>query len=122
MRANSGRPFNLLVGSDINGDRHPSTDRPPAAGRNIGQGPDFWTFDFRVTRSIGFGEQRRLELMFEGFNLLNRLNFSSVNNTVGLIQPPFTLEGQSGRSPSEALGFTSAFEPRRIQLGLRFRF
>ncbi len=26
LRANSGRPFNLLVGADINGDRHSTTD------------------------------------------------------------------------------------------------
>ncbi|MFQ5776943.1 MAG: carboxypeptidase regulatory-like domain-containing protein [Terriglobia bacterium] len=122
VRANSGRPFNLLAGADLNGDRHSTTDRPPFAGRNTGRGPDFWTFDLRVARNVGLGEERNLELIFEAFNLLNRLNFASVNNTVGVIGPPFNLKGRSDRSPSEPLGFTSAFPSRRIQLGLRFTF
>lgn len=123
FRANSARPFNLLVGSDINGDRHSTTDRPPFAGRNTGIGPDFWTFDLRVARQIGLGsETRRLELTLEAFNLFNRLNFASINNTVGLIPPPFNLTGRRDRRPSEPLGFTSAFDPRRIQLGFRLTF
>ncbi len=123
LRANSARPFNLLVGSDINGDRHSTTDRPPFAGRNTGRGPNFWTFDLRVTRRVGLGSERRyVELMFESFNLFNRLNFASINNTVGLIGPPFDLHGRKDRRPSEPLGFTSAFDPRRIQLGFRLVF
>lgn len=123
FRANSARPFNLLAGSDLNGDRHSTTDRPPYAGRNTGRGPSFWTFDFRVARKIGLGSETRfLDLTVEAFNLFNRLNLGSVNNTVGLIGPPFDLEGRHDRRPSEPLGFTSAFDPRRIQLGLRLSF
>lgn len=123
FRANSGRPFNLLVGSDINGDRHPTSDRPPFAGRNTGRGPNFWTVDMRLARRIRLrSEKRSLELMFESFNLFNRLNYSSVNNTVGVIPPPFDLTGRNDRQPSEPLGFTSAFDPRRIQLGFRLNF
>jgi hypothetical protein len=123
LRGNSSRPFNLLAGSDINGDRHSTSDRPPFAGRNTGRGPDFWTFDLRLDRRIGLRSERRsIELMFEAFNLFNRLNFSSVNNTVGIIPPPFDLTGRPDRRPSESLGFTSAFAPRRIQLGFRLNF
>jgi hypothetical protein len=32
---------------------------------------------------------------------------------------PFNLHGRSDRSPSELLGFTSAFEARKLQLGVR---
>src|SRR5439155_11485893 len=32
VRGNSGRPFNLLAGFDLNGDRHSTTDRPAFAG------------------------------------------------------------------------------------------
>ncbi len=122
VRANSGHPFNLLVGADINHDRHPNTDRPPLAGRNTGRGPDFVTFDLRVARRFVLGEDRSLELTVESFDLLNRLNFASVNDTVGIIGPPFNLTGRKDRTPSQPLGFTSAFDPRRIQLGLRFNF
>jgi hypothetical protein len=68
-------------------------------------------------------EFRSLELTFEAFNLFNRLNFASVNNTVGTTFP--TIENVRGNpllGPSSPLGFTSAFDPRRIQIGARFRF
>ncbi len=133
IRANSGRPFNLLAGVDVNGDRSTNGDRPllvsngvqfGAIGRNVGKGPSFVTFDMRLAHLTKFGEARSLEFTFEAFNLFNRLNFASVNNTVG---PTFDasiteIKGRSDVSPSSPLGFTSAFDPRRIQLGLRFRF
>jgi hypothetical protein len=62
FRANSSRPFNLLVGADINSDRHPTTDRPPGAGRNTGIGPSFWTFDLRLTRQFGLGGRAQSEV------------------------------------------------------------
>ena len=135
FRANSGRPFNLLAGSDVNGDRSTNGDRPPFVGRNTGIGPDFWTFDLRLARRFILGsEARSLELIFEAFNLLNRLNFGSINNTVGPFpagaapagNPDLTstvrVRGRTDRGPSQPLGFTSAFDPRRIQLGARLRF
>jgi len=124
FRTNSSRPFNLLVGADINQDRHSTTDRPPGAARNTGIGPAFYTVDLRLTKRIRLGanERRQVELLAEGFNLLNNLNYSSVNNTVGLMRGPFAVTGRHDRSPSEPLGFTSAFDPRRIQLGVRVSF
>jgi hypothetical protein len=122
FRANSARPFNLLAGSDLNSDRHSTTDRPPFAGRNTGIGPAFWTFDLRIARRIGLGEHRALDFTAEGFNLLNHLNLATVNNVVGNIPGPFNLHGRDDRNPSQPLGFTSAFDSRRIQLGVRFRF
>jgi hypothetical protein len=122
FRANSARPFNLLAGADLNGDRHSTTDRPPFAGRDTGIGPAFWTFDMRLARRFGLGEHRTLEFTAEGFNLMNHLNFATVNNVVGAIPGPFNLHGRNDRTPSQPLGFTSAFDSRRIQLGLRFSF
>jgi hypothetical protein len=124
FRANSARPFNLLAGVDVNGDRASTTDRPLFAGRNTGIGPNFWTFDLRLARRIGLGsEARRLELTAEAFNLFNRLNFASVNNFVGAtFAPPFRVQGRREVGPSQPLGFTSAFDPRRIQLGFRLAF
>ena len=122
FRYNSSRPFNLLAGGELNNDRHNTTDRPFFAGRNTGIGPSFWTFDLRVGRRFRFGEKTSLDVMAEGFNLFNKLNYGSVNNTVGNIAGPFNLSGRDDRSPSEPLGFTSAMDPRRIQLGLRLSF
>jgi hypothetical protein len=122
FRYNSPRPFNLLAGTELNNDRHNTTDRPYYAGRNTGIGPSFWTFDARVSRRIRFDERRALELMAEFFNLFNKLNYTSVNNTVGNMPGPFNVTGRHDRTAVEPLGFTSAAEMRRIQLGVRFRF
>jgi hypothetical protein len=122
LRAVSGRPFNLLAGFDLNQDRHATTDRPAFAGRNTGKGPGFWSVDLRLTRRIPLRDSMSLELIGEAFNVFNRLNFRSVNNTVGNRPPPFNLRGRSDLSPSEPLGFTSAFDPRGIQLGFRINF
>jgi hypothetical protein len=119
IRANSGRPFNLLVGQDLNQDHHATTDRPPGAGRNTGLGPDFWTVDLRAGRKFRLTEAMGLQVSAEAFNLLNRENFASVNNTVGLISGPFDLQGRADRTPSQPLGFTSVVGQRRMQLGLR---
>jgi hypothetical protein len=122
FRANSGRPFNLLVGTDLNEDFHATTDRPPFAGRNTGKGPGFWAVDLRLSRPVFISDGAKIEFIAEAFNLFNRLNFRSVNNTVGLIAPPFDLKGRQDVSPSQPLGFTSAFDPRQIQLGARLTF
>ncbi len=83
--AASGRPFNITTGRDNNGDKL-FTDRPsfatpstapldlvrttfgdfdinprpgqPLIPRNFGRGPSFFTVNFRLSRTIGFGETR----------------------------------------------------------------
>jgi len=120
---NSGHPFNLLAGADINQDNHFTNDRPPGAPRNSGLGPNLINFDMRLSRTFEFGERYALQLLAEGFNIANRTNYSSVNNIVGpAFAPPFNPRGTAALSPSQPLGFTAAFPKREIQLGLRFTF
>jgi hypothetical protein len=40
-------PFNILAGSDLNGDSN-NNDRPSGVGRNTGRGFDYTSFDLRV--------------------------------------------------------------------------
>ena len=133
VRFNSGHPFNLLAGADVNGDRHSTNDRPIGAGRNTGQGPNYAAFDMRLAREFKFGEKAGLQLVAEGFNLFNRTNFASVNNVVGPTfglplaaggagATAFNVKGTRAVSPSQPLGFTSVFPKREIQLGLRLTF
>jgi hypothetical protein len=122
IRYNSPHPFNLLAGTNVNNDRHSTTDRPPGAGRNTGIGPNYFDVDMRLTRRFGLGEKANLQLILEGFNLFNRTNFASVNNVVGVIAPPFNLHGSSALSPSQPLGFTSTFPKRQLQFGVRLSF
>jgi len=121
---NSGRPFNILTGVDNMGDRRVNTHRPSRAGRNIGQGPSYFSLDTRLTRRFPLGENRNLEFIAEGFNLFNRTNFRTVNNVVGNItveQLPAELTGM--RAPTYVpFAFTSAFDPRQFQLGMKLNF
>ena len=123
LRANSGHPFNLLAGTDVNGDRHSTNDRPIGAGRNTGLGPNYVDFDMRLAHAFKIGEKVRLQAIAEGFNLFNRTNFASVNNVVGAtFAPPFNVTGNSALSPSQPLGFTSTLPKRQFQLGAKLVF
>lgn len=120
---NSGHPFNLLAGADINGDNHFTNDRPPGAPRNSGLGPNYATFDMRLGRRFRLGESASLQFTAEGFNIANRTNYASVNNIVGAaFAPPFNVRGASAVSPSQPLGYTAALPKREVQLGFRFEF
>ncbi len=123
FRYNSAHPFNLLAGTNVNNDRHSTTDRPPGVGRNTGIGPNYVSFDTRLSWQIKVAEKRTLQFMGEGFNLFNRTNFGSVNNVVGVIAPPTQpLHGDRTLSPSDPIGFTSALPKRQLQFGVSLSF
>ena len=57
---------------------------PPAGcdgnlGRNTFTEPGFFQIDLRVSKAIPLGERLHLDLIADGFNMLNRLNVLSVN-------------------------------------------
>jgi hypothetical protein len=123
VRYNSSHPFELLAGTNVNQDRHSTTDRPPGVGRNTGIGPNFVDFDMRLSWRYKMREKADLQFIAEGFNILNRTNFGSVNNVVGVIAPPAQpLQGDRTLSPSQPLGFTSALPKRQLQFGVRLSF
>jgi hypothetical protein len=123
IQYNSWRPFNILTGVDNYGDNYITNHRPWGAGRDIGHGPDFFTTDMRLSRTFAFGDNGRwhVEALIEGFNLENRTNFRSVNNIVGdvpLSSLPNPVQAFRG-DPNQPLAYTSAFEPREFQVGLK---
>lgn len=137
--AGSGRPFNLLLGFDSNGDGRSQSDRPGQASRNTGKGADFYSVDLRLARRFVVSEGRYFEFTFEAFNLFNRTNFIGVNNIVGCTPigalggsycrsantPALTVynvEGIEGLAPTQPLAFTSAAPARQLQFGVRFNF
>jgi hypothetical protein len=104
-------PFNVLTGNDRNFDTN-NNDRPAGLGRNTGHGFDFASLDLRVSRRIALTERVRVELLAEGFNVLNRANLSIPNNTFG-----------TGAAPLPSFGLpTAALDPRQLQFGLRLSF
>ncbi|HKQ77921.1 MAG TPA: TonB-dependent receptor [Blastocatellia bacterium] len=130
ITARSGFPFDILTGFDVNLDSNVN-DRPFAVGRNTGVGPGFFTTDLRVGRRIVFNADNPLglELIFDAFNLFNRTNYKLVNNfTTGALYldqlgiTDVRVKGSSKIPASQFSGFTSAYEPRVIQLGMKLNF
>ncbi|MFN2512150.1 MAG: TonB-dependent receptor domain-containing protein [Pyrinomonadaceae bacterium] len=131
----SGRPFNILTGSDSSGDLQSSNDRPSVSdggalfvpttpftggslGRNRGITHGYASFDLRVMRGIRFGERVRLDLIAEGFNLFNRFNEAAAS--------PFFLDvnafGQRDGAGRFYSNPTAAYDPRQFQFGLKLNF
>ena len=104
-------PFNVLLGSDRNFDGN-NNDRPVGLGRNTGRGFDFASLDLRVSRRFNLTERVDLQLLAEGFNVLNRANFGVPNNTFGAGVNPLPAFGQP----------TAAFDPRQFQFGMKVSF
>lgn len=77
------------------------------AGRNILSGPGLATVNFSIVKNTKATERLNVQFRAEFFNLLNRTNFNLPDNFVG--SPTF---GQ----------ITSAQDPRRLQLALKFLF
>lgn len=130
IEVSSGRPFNILTGTDTNLDQSSVTDRPNfnaatgqlllpalgttgALGRNPGVSPGFASVDLRISRKVSFGERVRMEFIAEAFNLFNRVNIATVNNNFRLVR----FEEGKFKSPA-----TSLFDPRQLQFGIKIDF
>ena len=135
----SGIPFTLTTGQDINGDTRGGNDRLFYIGRSTGIGPNYRSVDARLTRSFRFRAdgQTRLDFTVEAINLLNRTNYSAVRDIIPptvdatgkFTEPDYNagtvrLRGRTDRSIAlgQPLAFSSAFEPRRFQFGLKLVF
>jgi hypothetical protein len=78
-----------------------------SASRNPVRGPSYRNVDLALTRRIGVGERRTIELRTEIFNLLNTPNLGAPNAVLG------------------AANFgtiTTALDPRVVQLALKVLF
>ncbi|HKG59970.1 MAG TPA: carboxypeptidase regulatory-like domain-containing protein [Pyrinomonadaceae bacterium] len=104
-------PFNVLLGSDRNFDTS-FNDRPLGVGRNTGRGFDFAALDLRLSRRFRLTERVDLQLLAEGFNVLNHANLGVPNNTFGSGVQPLPRFGQP----------TAAFDPRQFQFGMKVSF
>jgi hypothetical protein len=99
-------PFNVLLGNDRNFDTN-TNDRPVGVGRNTGRGFDFASLDLRLSRRLKLTERVDLQILAEGFNVLNRANLGVPINTVTAAR-----FGQP----------TQAFDPRQFQFGMKVSF
>ena len=121
----SGRPYNILAGTDLNGDgdggafppdraRRDPTTQASSVERDAGTMPSGASVDVRVSREFPIGRVK-IEGLFEVFNLFNRTNYTEINNIFGV--------GAYPGSPLPTYGqFTQAGPPRQVQLAFKLTF
>jgi hypothetical protein len=117
VQANSGLPFNIRSARDLNLDGV-LNDRPLRIERNSGLLGRVFNVDFRYSRFIPFGGERRAELFFEAKNLFNTENVAGVNRVVNTD----TLGNLSDGSLPTVFPRTSGYDQRTMQAGLKFAF
>nr|HQU86277.1 TonB-dependent receptor [Pyrinomonadaceae bacterium] len=128
--AQSGFAYSALVSGDPNADGITTTDRVPGTKRNQYSTPASYIVDMRVGRIIRFGENYKLSLFAEGFNLFNRANVQNVNNTLyafstgpNRLSAAATNFGTPRTFISGSPSFTTnSSYNREFQLGIRFDF
>jgi hypothetical protein len=126
--------FTKFAGFDANGDVFGVNDRVGADGRNTFEGDNVRTLDVRVSRSFGFREKRKLELLAEAFNVLNTLNVRFFNTVYGdsvfhpanstIVDPllgPIPTFREGALNPGYG-NPRAIFNPRQIQFAARFTF
>jgi Carboxypeptidase regulatory-like domain len=106
----SGKPVNVTTGADNNRDGI-TNDRPPGLPRNTLHGPGLINLDLNVAHDFALFKSRKeapkLSVSLSSFNVLNHRNDLTY---VGVTTSPFF-----GRA-------VQAQPPRRIQLGLQYKF
>jgi len=119
----TGQPWNRRLGFDYNGDGKAS-DRFSWVKRNSMNGPPFRQMNLRLSKGFKLGGASRVEVIAEGFNV-----FDTVNYDVNSVQQGEFLSGPTIASPKAAYvknpnfgKYTSTFKGREIQLGLRLMF
>jgi hypothetical protein len=139
----SGIPFTVTVPGLRNGTNLDNLFATPyAAGRDTGRGFPYYNLDLRLQKSIYVVRDRglRVDLIAEGINILNRVNFNSVQQNfptvagpvtlangqvVNLLTGPYNLHGFVPHSLADLaspLSFQTADLPRQIQFGLKVAF
>jgi hypothetical protein len=141
----SGIPFTLRMPSLSNGltslDANFAT--PWNASRDSSRGYPYYTLDLHIHKSLYIMRERgvRLDVIADGSNILNRVNFNKVwdafpavqslaipdtGQTLDLLNGPYNLKGFKPVSKDQLQGHPLAFigadNPRRVQFGLRVVF
>ncbi len=118
----SGQPWTRRLGYDYNGDLRLS-DRAAGVSRNGEDGPDFKSLSLRLTKTIAFNGGD-LDLIIEGFNLLNNTNYdvNSIDNAEYLSGPTIANPAASYVPNPNFGNYSATLDPREIQLGVRYRF
>jgi outer membrane receptor protein involved in Fe transport len=116
LQYNTGKPYNALAG--LGGLRGTVRAIDPATGqmftRNSFTGPNYLSWDVRLSKMFRFGGAKYLEVLFEVFNITNHVNFNGDRN-VGFID----------NYNSANFGTATQVIPnsqRQAEFGVRFQF
>jgi Carboxypeptidase regulatory-like domain/TonB dependent receptor len=87
-------------------------------GRNAFTRPGFFQIDLRIAKVIPINERVNLQVIADGFNMLNRFNVSDVNPVCDSTAsfPSTAVSSCSGGQP------TAAYDPRTFQFALKVNF
>lgn len=119
MRPNGNFPQGALAYFTV--PTWPATGIPPApgVGRNTFRGPRYFGLDATLAKAFGlpntkwFGENAKLNLQINAYNLFNKLNLSGVNTTIST----------DGKTSNPLFGQSQgAFSGRIVELQARFSF
>ncbi|HTR26762.1 MAG TPA: carboxypeptidase regulatory-like domain-containing protein [Terriglobales bacterium] len=83
LNLQSGRPFTIFVGNDINNDTNPVTDRVGWSPRNSYRGDPLYANDVRLAYLFHLRETRSVQLAVDAFNVFNRPNVDEVTSVYG---------------------------------------
>jgi hypothetical protein len=129
LAGRSTRPWR----GDANQDGNVYNDRLPGYKRNAFIGPDYFTTDMRITRTLKLSARSQLELLAESFNLTNRTNSRVVISDDGFYNSAGQFVAYSTKVKgkmypgqfqinSQFLLPTNAYAPRQIQVSARLNF
>ncbi len=119
--------YNILAGSDINGDGFPFNDRVGNIGRNTYRGDSYYDTDVRLQRTFSLTERLKANARAEVLNLLNRVNVQDVDQVYGSGEfegPVPKRYGDGITSPSNPTFGTPTYAgaARQFQLSLKLEF
>jgi hypothetical protein len=125
MRPNGNFPNGALAYFTV--PTYPATGAPPppGVGRNAFRGPHYIGFDMTLAKAFGLpkmkvlGENAKLNLAANAYNLFNKLNLSPVPNNPA----PSNTISTDGRTSNPLFGQSpGAFAGRIVELQARFSF
>ncbi|MEP6847894.1 MAG: TonB-dependent receptor [Acidobacteriota bacterium] len=128
FQAQSGIAYSALVSGDPNGDGNSASDRAPGTVRNQFSTPPAYIVDLRLGRVFKIHERYKVSLFAEGFNLFNRSNVLSVNNTIYAFGSGHFTKQTNFQTPRQFFSGSPSFSlnnssyNREFQLGARFDF
>ncbi|MFH1176577.1 MAG: TonB-dependent receptor [Acidobacteriota bacterium] len=119
----AGQPWNRRLGYDYNGDGKTS-DRIAGVKKYDQDGPNFRSFSLRITKGFTLGAAGRLDLIVEGFNLFDNVNYdpNSVSSAKYLSGPTIANPAAAYVANPSFGKYFATLPPREIQLGLRYSF